>query len=115
MLQKMKVWVKENQAALLKITAMTVVYVVLPNVGYASKTAMPWSDGLTTIKEWITGPVPTTVGAIALAASCIMLSFGEMGPAAKKALQIVIGVSGALQAGNLITYIGKDASGFLIP
>jgi type IV secretion system protein TrbL len=71
----------------------------------ATASGLPWDDFLTKMYKEFTGPIPQAFAVMATTMAGIMLLFGECGGTAKRALQIVLGVSLALQAGNWVEYV----------
>lgn len=72
---------------------------------------MPWKTGFQKLATEMSGPLPKFLGVIAIGAAFGMLIFGEMGPAAKKAIAIVVGVAGMLGAVTLMNLIGEGTDG----
>lgn len=89
--------------------------VVIPGICAAqlstngSAANQPWNEGINTMYDWVTGPLPTAIGGISLASYLIMVGTGHNGGVATRILQIVMCVAGALKAPDLIKFIGSSS------
>lgn len=92
---------------LMFIFALTVFAVILPKAVHAAS-GLPWEEPLDKILDSLEGPVAKIIGTICVITTGLALSFGEMGGAARKGIQIVFGLSIAYFATTFIsTLFGK--------
>lgn len=118
MTSKIKSFVKNNRKELLQMAFM-IGSVALPQICSAGavtsidsiSSSMPWKSGLSSLATEITGPIPKLFGILSVAAAGGMMAFGEMGPAAKKVMQIVFGIGMAIGAVNLTNLVTSGTTG----
>lgn len=98
------------------LLAVFIILLVVPSICGANQYSkngtaanQPWNEGINTMYDWVTGPLPTAVGGISLAAYLIMLGTGHNGGVATRVLQIVMAVSGAIKAPELISFIASSS------
>lgn len=106
-----------HKGEIVQLSVMAAV-VAMPNICGATElnnsTAMPWDTGLNSLVGQISGNIPKIAGVIAIAATAMMMFFGEMSGMAKKGIQVVIGISVALSAPAFVSILsGKTVSGCL--
>ncbi|WP_442765600.1 TrbC/VirB2 family protein [Sulfurospirillum cavolei] len=78
-----------------------------------SSQGLPWEDGLTTLKNSITGPVASVISLMAIVASGVGLVFGgEFSGFVKTLLYIVLVVSVIVGAANILALV--NSSGMMI-
>lgn len=65
---------------------------------YGDSATLPWSGPLIKLRDNLGGPVAKIMGIVAVVMSGMMLMFGEMGGMAKRGIQLVFGISLALNA-----------------
>lgn len=80
-------------------------YTICYAASYDFATGMPWDDLLTMLGNELTGPIAKILATIAVVTTGMMLMFGETSGLFKVSLQIVLGVSIAINAGDWVTYI----------
>lgn len=104
---------KKIQAVI--ICSLLVILLAIPTICGATAisqngtaTNQPWNEGFNTMTDWITGPLPTAIGGIALAGYLIMLATGNNGNVATRILQIAMCVAAAMKAPTLIQYLGTS-------
>jgi type IV secretory pathway VirB2 component (pilin) len=87
---------------------MVVTFLFIPAVAFAHSTAgadLPWDSAFTTLQTTLTGKTAQVISVIVIAATGLMLAFGEAGSASRKAIQIVFGISLAFGATTFITTV----------
>ena len=78
-----------------------------------SSQGLPWEDGLTTLKNSITGPGASVISLMAIVASGVGLVFGgEFSGFVKTLLYIVLVVSVIVGAANILALV--NSSGMMI-
>lgn len=82
-------------------SALIVFTMFFPESAWAAVT-LPWDKPLTTLSNSLRGPVAKGVCLIVVVATGLMISFGEVGGAGKKMLQIVFGIAIGLGATSII-------------
>ena len=65
---------------------------------YGDSATLPWSGPLVKLRDNLGGPVAKIMAIVAVTMSGVMLMFGEMGGMAKRGIQLVFGISLALNA-----------------
>lgn len=106
--------IKNRKTIFLFGLAAATVFLFPHSSAYATPSmSMPGISGIGTVRDWVTGPLPTTAGVIVVAASMLFLSNGETGPGLKTLLRILVGIGGAIAAPNLISLAGDVVSGVL--
>lgn len=68
-------------------------FITLQQIGVASSADMPFEGPLERIVDSLTGPVAKSMAILAVAGCGISMSFGEMGGAMKRLVNIVFGIS----------------------
>jgi len=117
-----KEFVRENRKDILQIAVMAAV-IVVPNLidmnicgatildkSGSAGTSMPWSTGLNNLQAEISGPIPKVAGVLAVAATGMMMAFGEMQGMAKKGCQIVFGLGIAISAASLVSIVSNSGT-----
>ncbi|MHB1668921.1 TrbC/VirB2 family type IV secretion system protein [Thiomonas sp.] len=97
----MKLIFKKLQAAAARRTALAgAVFLATMADAFASGAGgLPWDGAIATLQNDLTGPVATGISVIAFLAAGASLVFGEeLGGIAKKALYVVLGLTGAMVA-----------------
>ncbi|WP_211831049.1 TrbC/VirB2 family protein [Kistimonas asteriae] len=83
------------------------VFIISPDVFASSSTGMPWENPLKTIQQSFTGPVAFSISVIGLVVCALSLIFGggEIGGVAKGIIGVVMVISIAVMANNIISLL----------
>ncbi len=68
----------------------------------ADYSPLPWTEPLEKIAYFLTGPVAKILGIIAIALAGLGIAFGEAGTGLRRLFQVVLGLSIAFTASNLL-------------
>ena len=71
----------------------------------------PWDAFLKSLAQELTGPLPTTLGILGIVGAAFGLLSGHSGEGTRKFLGIILAVSIALTAPNLISWMTSDSGG----
>jgi type IV secretion system protein VirB2 len=90
--------------------------VLLPtcHAAHAAGSGMPWEAPLQRILESIEGPVAKVVAVVVIIVTGLSLSFGDMGGAFRRMVQVVFGLSIAFAATSFFLSFFSFAGGALI-
>src|SRR5262245_28204135 len=80
----------------------------------AAGSGMPWADPLQNILESIEGPVAKVIAVVIIITTGLSLSFGDMGGAFRRMIQVVFGLSIAFAATSFFLSFFSFAGGALI-
>ena len=81
---------------------------------YAAGSGMPWEAPLQRILESIEGPVAKVIAVVVIIVTGLSLSFGDMGGAFRRMVQVVFGLSIAFAATSFFLSFFSFAGGALI-
>jgi type IV secretion system protein VirB2 len=84
------------------------------NAAHAAGSGMPWEAPLQRILESIEGPVAKVVAVVVIIVTGLSLSFGDMGGAFRRMVQVVFGLSIAFAATSFFLSFFSFAGGALI-
>jgi type IV secretory pathway VirB2 component (pilin) len=84
------------------------------HVAMAAGSGMPWEAPLQRILESIEGPVAKVVAVVTIILTGLSLSFGDMGGAFRRMMQVVFGLSIAFAATSFFLSFFSFAGGALI-
>jgi type IV secretory pathway VirB2 component (pilin) len=84
------------------------------HVAMAAGSGMPWEAPLQRILESIEGPVAKVVAVVTIILTGLSLSFGDMGGAFRRMVQVVFGLSIAFAATSFFLSFFSFAGGALI-
>jgi type IV secretion system protein VirB2 len=92
------------------LLAVVMAVLLVPELAFAKDAgsggeALPWNGAFDKLSASLTGTTAKVISTIVIAATGLMLAFGEAGSASRKSLQIVFGISLAFGAA---TFIGCD-------
>lgn len=122
LIKKGRCFIFQNRKALIGMGIMTAALVVPilfdPGICHAATSdlnaQLPWSKGIGTLSNELTGPLPKIGATIAVATTGAMLAFGEANGLTKRAMQIVLGLGTAVGAVNLVDALtGATVAGCL--
>ena len=97
-------------AAALSVAVLLASY----ETGHAAGSGMPWEAPLQRILESIEGPVAKVVAVVVIIVTGLSLSFGDMGGAFRRMVQVVFGLSIAFAATSFFLSFFSFAGGALI-
>lgn len=104
-------------AGLAVFLATTPILSMASNIGIddtANIDQWPWTKFLNSLAEQLTGPLPTTLGVLGLAAAAIAMFTGNHGSGTQKFILLIFAVSTRLFAPNFISIIKGSAGGATI-
>jgi type IV secretion system protein VirB2 len=96
-----------------KLILFVVLLLLTASAVFASGESMPWDDGLTKVKNALSGNTALTIGIILTIGAGIAVAFTE-GQALKKVFWVVIGLGIALNAAILVSRLFGTSSGLLL-
>lgn len=106
-----------KKEVLIQLGVMAVVVVVPMLTGTCEAATLnkelPWTTGVETLHEELTGPLPKIGATVACAVTGGMLAFGEVSGMTKKAMQVVFGLGIATGAATLVGTLTGKGSGLL--
>lgn len=111
------------EAYLMKVAGLALFVAANPIVSFASKDGIedtanvdqwPWTKFLNSLADQLTGPLPTTLGVLGLAAAAIAMFTGNHGAGTQKFIILIFAVSTCLFAPNFINIIKGSAGGATI-
>ena len=88
--------------------------VIASTAAHAAGSGMPWEAPLQRILESIEGPVAKVVAVVVIIVTGLSLSFGDMGGAFRRMVQVVFGLSIAFAATSFFLSFFSFAGGALI-
>ena len=103
-----------QKAYLAAVLAGSLVALMADSVAYAAGSGMPWEAPLQRILESIEGPVAKVVAVVTIILTGLSLSFGDMGGAFRRMVQVVFGLSIAFAATSFFLSFFSFAGGALI-
>jgi type IV secretion system protein VirB2 len=89
-------------------------FVASCDAAHAAGSGMPWEAPLQRILESIEGPVAKVVAVVVIIVTGLSLSFGDMGGAFRRMVQVVFGLSIAFAATSFFLSFFSFAGGALI-
>ena len=98
----------------LAATAGLVALIVTTTYVHAAGSGMPWEAPLQRILESIEGPVAKVIAVVVIIVTGLSLSFGDMGGAFRRMVQVVFGLSIAFAATSFFLSFFAFAGGALI-
>jgi type IV secretion system protein VirB2 len=101
-----------RRIALLTLAAF--VLVASSHTAVAAGSGMPWEAPLQRILESIEGPVAKVIAIVIIITTGLSLSFGDMGGAFRRMIQVVFGLSIAFAATSFFLSFFSFAGGALI-
>jgi type IV secretory pathway VirB2 component (pilin) len=101
-----------RRVAQLALSAL--VLIASSHVAHAAGSGMPWEAPLQRILESIEGPVAKVVAVVTIILTGLSLSFGDMGGAFRRMVQVVFGLSIAFAATSFFLSFFSFAGGALI-
>lgn len=92
-------------------TIIAVTGILLPVSAWAATTGMPWETPLEQVTSSLTGPVVTSIAAIAVALTGVLFALAPQGGFARQAAGIGLGLSIAVAAPSFINTLFGGAAG----
>ncbi|MGN0946703.1 MAG: TrbC/VirB2 family protein [Megasphaera sp.] len=111
------------EAYLMKVAGLALFVAANPILSFASNVGIedtasvdqwPWTKFLNSLANQLTGPLPTTLGVLGLAAAAIAMFTGNHGAGTQKFIILIFAVSTCLFAPNFINIISGSAGGATI-
>lgn len=88
-----------------KFVNVATLYLIILNNAFASTTSnLPFVSKMEKLKDAICGPLMTSAATIMVAATCLMLAFGEWSDGFKRIITVVMWLSIALSVNGFINY-----------
>ncbi|MEZ5838148.1 MAG: TrbC/VirB2 family protein [Geminicoccaceae bacterium] len=97
------------------LPAAVLAVTVFPAVALASTTGMPWETPLDQVQQSLTGPVVTSIAAIAVAVTGVLFALVPEGGFARRAAGIGLGLSIAVAAPSFVGTLFGNAEGAELP
>ena len=99
---------------IIRLASTTALLVVSCHAAVAAGSGMPWEAPLQKILESIEGPVAKVIAVVIIITTGLSLSFGDMGGAFRRMVQVVFGLSIAFAATSFFLSFFSFAGGALI-
>lgn len=116
-LKIVKDYVCQNKVEMVRLGLMAAVVVApminnnLCEAAASAGASMPWKSGTESLMSELSGPLPKIAGIVSVAATGMMMAFGEMQGMAKKGIQTVFGLGMAISSASLVGVLaGTDTA-----